>query len=88
MTTARTHTLRYRIWAYATPRGWDATIAEIADALGEGVDRIRATIQHAGWASRVRVSSHDVYGNGVPGSRSYAQNLAAQIVAGRVEVTA
>lgn len=29
-TTAKTHALRYRIWAYCQPREWDCTTHEIA----------------------------------------------------------
>lgn len=46
--------LAYRIWAYATPREWDVTLAEIADELDEDINRVRAVVQHRGWLGRIR----------------------------------
>ena len=86
MITVSTHALRYRIWAYCAPREWNCTIGEVADALDEDVNRIRATMQHAGWTSRIRLTMHDSFGDGVPGSRTYADHLARQIAAGFVGV--
>lgn len=78
--------LRYRIWAYASPRGWDVTLAELSEHLGESSPRVSATIQHAKWTGRIRRTEHDSVGDGVPGSRNYAHHLASEIVSGRVGV--
>lgn len=55
----KTETLKYRIWAYASPRGWDVTLREIADALDEPMGRVRRTMAIARWSDRVRVMRSD-----------------------------
>lgn len=55
----RSATLAYRIWAIATPRGWDLTLRELADELGESFDRVRSICMHKGWSGRLRVASPD-----------------------------
>lgn len=52
---ARVQALRYRIWAFCAPRGWDVTITEIAEELGISWQSARATLQWTGWLDRVRV---------------------------------
>lgn len=54
MTTPAIHALRYRIHGYAAPRGWDCTVTEIADALGEPMPRVRNACIKAGWTERLR----------------------------------
>lgn len=88
MITASTHACRFRIWAYCAPREWDCTIVEVAEALGEDVNRIRVMIRQAGWSGRLRVLRHDSFGDGIPGSRTFADHLARQIAAGSVGVDA
>ena len=83
----KTQALRYRIWAYANPRGWDVTYNEVADAIGEPVRSVASVIQHAKWASRMRVAErHVVRDNwGLNGAGSLAGSYtAADIVAGRI----
>lgn len=46
--------LRFRIWAVAAPKGWDMTIAEVAEALGENPRRIAGIVRYAGWLPRFR----------------------------------
>lgn len=62
MTSPHTHALRYRIWAYCEPRGWDVTIGEIAEALDLSVSAVSNIVRSARWSSRVRsarlVSDH------------------------------
>ena len=55
--TPRTMALRYRIWAYASPLGWDCTIAEIADALDIPMGLARSVIIGAGWHNKIRSST-------------------------------
>lgn len=52
--TPRTAALAYRIWAYASPRGWDVTIPEIAEALDVSWRHVSGALQRKGWNSRVR----------------------------------
>ena len=86
--TVKTAVLRFRIWQYASPREWNVTIAEIAEALGESPHRVGVCVQQAGWSARIRATSRDSFGDGVPGTFTYARSLAQQIVAGRVGVDA
>lgn len=87
--TPRTMALRYRIWAYASPRGWDCTLAEVADALGETIPKVNATSIRAGWASRFRVMTQDnEAGPRAPTNGMIGVALARDIASGRVGVDA
>jgi uncharacterized protein YjcR len=85
---ARTHALRYRIWAYANPKGWDCTIADIADALDVSPNLVRATLQHAGWTQRIRLASQASYERSYLGTLAAGRNIAADLLAGRIGVDA
>lgn len=50
--------LAYRIWAYANPREWDCSYAEIADGTGIGYDMVSRVISNKGWAGRVPKGSN------------------------------
>lgn len=56
-----TKTLAVRIWAFAQPRGWDMTVADVADELGETSHRVRRVVQLCGWSGRFRSSTLDTY---------------------------
>ena len=56
-----TQALAYRIWAYCTPREWDCTVVEIAEALGEPMQRINQICRHRRWNHRLRRSSWDIH---------------------------
>lgn len=57
----RREALAFRIWAIAAPAGWNMTLGEIADVLGESINRVRGVSQHKGWHRRIRiVSPHSV----------------------------
>lgn len=58
--TTRSETLAFRVWAHAKPLGWDCTIAEIADAIDEDMERIRRVCQLKGWGRRFRVQRRRV----------------------------
>lgn len=58
MTTPRTETTAFRVWSYASPRGWDCTIAEIADVLDISTQRVRAICTPRGWVKRLRSGEH------------------------------
>ena len=62
MTLSQKLALRYRIWAYASAREWDVTIADIADHLNCSIHTVRALCQHSGWLPRLRRTSGDGYG--------------------------
>ena len=81
----KTHALRYRIWAYAAPRGWDVTTAEVADALGVSTGTVGQVIRGTNWAERFRGSlaeqgMRDWQGSIVAASRY----IAADVIAGRI----
>jgi len=88
--TPRTMALRYRIWAYASPRGWDCTLAEVADALGETIPTVNGISIRAGWASRFRVMTQDNEAgpDRVPTNGMIGVALARDIASGRVGVDA
>ena len=88
--TPRTMALRYRIRAYASPRGWDCTLAEVADALGETIATVNATSIRAGWASRFRVMTQDNEAgpDRAPTNGMIGVALARDIASGRVGVDA
>ena len=48
--------LRFRIWQYAQPKGWDVTVQELATALGTSPQSIGKIAQQAGWITRLRVA--------------------------------
>lgn len=45
--------LAFRIWAYAKPRGWNCTIAEIADALDVAIQPVINALRYEGWMPRI-----------------------------------
>jgi hypothetical protein len=56
MNSPRTEAMAFRIWAYATPRGWDCTATEIADYLETTPTRVGLVARSKGWANRLRTS--------------------------------
>ena len=55
----RAAALAYRIWAYCAPRGWNCTITEIADELGEKRNAISLMCYRKKWLDRLRRTSHN-----------------------------
>lgn len=45
--------LAYRIWAYANPREWDCSYAEIADGTGISIGMVSQVITQKNWGGRV-----------------------------------
>lgn len=45
--------LAYRIWAYANPRDWDCSYAEIADGTGISYGMVARVITEKQWTGRV-----------------------------------
>lgn len=58
--TPRTQALAFRIWQYCTPRGWDCTYAEIAEALNVDARAVGAIAQSRGWRNRLRVAARNM----------------------------
>lgn len=54
--TPRSHAIAFRVWAHCTPIGWDCTIAEAAEGVGETTQRVRKIVTDKGWASRFRAA--------------------------------
>lgn len=52
--TPRTQAIAYRIWAYCTPREWDCTIPEVAEAIDAPTRVVKSICQHRGWHHRLR----------------------------------
>lgn len=57
MTHPRTEALAYRIWAYASPRGWDVTGKDIAEALDLSFGVVGMVLQAKGWHNRTRAGA-------------------------------
>ena len=57
--TPRTETIAYRIWGYASPREWDCTPADVADALDIPRCAVSSTIRIKRWAGRFRSTRID-----------------------------
>lgn len=50
----RTQALAFRIWAYASPKGWDVSAHDIAEALDVEVRRVHYVLAAKGWNARTR----------------------------------
>lgn len=89
--TIKTQALRFRIWQYANPKGWDVTFSEVAAALGVDARSIGAIARHAGWVERFRVSNKEAHRQmRQDGALRVTEmnNLAVEIASGRVGVDA
>jgi hypothetical protein len=64
--------LAYRIWAYANPREWDCSHAEIADGTGISIDMVAQVISAKGWKGRVPRGGPMEAANGALHRRGYA----------------
>lgn len=52
----KSEALAFLIWAHARRIGWDCTIADLADALDENINRVRAVVVLKKWTGRLRVA--------------------------------
>lgn len=52
--TAWAQALAFRIWRYADPKGWDCTVAEVAEALDVNVNHLSRVIKMKRWEGRLR----------------------------------
>ena len=57
--TPRNERIAYQIHAIASEAGWNMTLDEVADAVGESRHVIRAIIRHKKWYDRLRTQSLD-----------------------------
>ncbi|MGN7869575.1 hypothetical protein [Paracoccus sp. 22332] len=57
--TVQTKTLAFRIWQAAEARGWDMTLADVADHLDVSLPRVRRVAQISGWLTRFRTTITD-----------------------------
>jgi len=62
--TPRGHAIAFRIWQYCQPRGWDCTLADVADALDEPFATVRAVIKLKNWGGRLRMTKTHYHGSG------------------------
>jgi hypothetical protein len=51
---SKTAAIAYRIWAYASPKGWDVSVRQIADELQESPHTIVMILRYKKWTDRVR----------------------------------
>ena len=77
--TPATEALAFRIWHYCTPRGWNCTHTEVADALGEAQTLVSGAVRAKVRGNRFRASRRDVSPRTDP--RSNAVRLVASGVA-------
>jgi hypothetical protein len=54
--------LAYRIWAYASPLGWDVTVTEVADAIGSTPNAVGRVGYIKGWSARFRKTGSEGFG--------------------------
>jgi len=52
----RSEALALRIYNHCVPLEWDCTHADVADALGVSVGRVRSVCKVKGWNQRLRVT--------------------------------
>ena len=79
--TPYTMALKFRIWAYAAPKGWSVTVSEVADEFGVTRQHVINLARQAGWSQRFRVESTYKARAVNPMIAAY---MAADIVAGRI----
>lgn len=53
----RTEVLAYRIWGWARDCGWDCTMLDVAEALGEPLQRVNRAAVLKGWQGRFRAGA-------------------------------
>lgn len=85
----RTQALAYRIWAYCEPLGWDASVRDIAEALGEPISAISGTVGIKGWHTRLRApeqSGELGYRAHSPHMARIARGVVPDVVSGRIGV--
>ena len=61
--TPRRQAIAFRIWSHAEAVGWNITVRELADALGETSDTIRNIVLQKGWRDRLRATVKDDSGS-------------------------
>lgn len=63
----KSEAIAFRMWAFATPLGWDTTIREVAEHLDVSTGTARNIAQLKGWLSRFRKGGKgEDFGRGSP----------------------
>jgi DNA-binding transcriptional regulator LsrR (DeoR family) len=57
--TPRQHAIAYKVWAHCEAIGWDCTVPECADAIGEPATFVGRVVSARGWATRFRAAQAD-----------------------------
>ncbi|WP_121064675.1 hypothetical protein [Chachezhania antarctica] len=55
-----TEAIAFRVWQHCEPIGWNCTVADAAEAVGEPLSRVRRIIGHKGWGGRFRATRTDI----------------------------
>lgn len=55
--TPRAMRISLQIWAYCDPRGWDCTVKEIGEEIGESWQMVVSVCHRKGWTRRLRVET-------------------------------
>lgn len=50
----RTEAVAFRIWSYCEAFGWEQTLEQIAEGVGETSSVIRAVMSARGWITRIK----------------------------------
>lgn len=77
--------IAFRIWAFAAPIGWDATMQEVAEHLGISEASARAIVQAKGWTARLRKRSRDTWGRGGPVPTSWGEGRSDREIINHIE---
>ncbi len=88
MTTPAQMALEYRIWAFASPLGWNVTPGEIAAELGLSKQMVGVALRRKGWQNRVRTTRQgkraDSFGGG---NAAFGRYLADDVAHGRINMS-
>ncbi|NDK37097.1 hypothetical protein [Rhodovulum sulfidophilum] len=57
--TVHSQAIAFLIWRHAEPRGWDCTVAEIAEVIGVHPVAVGRVCRQMGWRNRLRTTAMD-----------------------------
>lgn len=72
----KSEAIAFRMWAFATPLGWNTTILEVAEHLEVSESTVRIIARTKGWLDRFRKHGRDVteiFGRGGPVPKSWGE---------------
>jgi hypothetical protein len=61
--TPRRQAITFRIWSHAESVGWDITVRDLANAIGENLYTVRNIVVQKGWRDRLRATAKDDTGS-------------------------